>query len=275
MNILRRVFAFYVNSSIHVSMSAIALTAITVLQYKLTVPLELWAFIFLGTIVGYNFIKFIEPVDFHTIISVRTLRVIFTFSLSCFLVLCFFAFQLSWQTLLVASFLGFLTVWYAVPMITSKNLRNQAGLKAFVVALVWAGVTVILPMISVGRGLDGGVWFTFFERVLIVLVLMIPFEIRDVSIDSYHLQTLPQRLGVRNTKFLGKAILILLLGVELFKGFYREGYLIAFIIFVLLLGWSLFASKVKQKTYFSSFWVEGLPLLWLLSFIVIRELLFF
>lgn len=273
MKFLKRIFAFYISSSLHVSLSVVALTAITVLQYHLTVPLELWSFIFLGAIVGYNFVKFAEPTDGHFLESIEASKSIFAFTLFCFLLLIYTAFHLTWPVLTITVLFAAITFCYAVPMIESKNLRNLSGLKILIVALVWAGVTVLLPIVASGKELDWEVGFTFLERVLIVLVLIIPFEIRDIQCDSKELKTLPQHFGIRRTKFFGEAVLLLILLIEWKIGFGREGYLLGTILFIVLLSSALFLSKIKQNEYFSSFWVESLPMVWLISIVVFGQFL--
>ncbi len=41
------------------------------------------------------------------------------------------------------------------------------------------------------------------QRVLLVLAFLIPFEIRDLAYDKPELKTIPQRIGVTQTKIFG------------------------------------------------------------------------
>jgi hypothetical protein len=271
MNFLKRVFAFYINSSIHVALAVVALLAVTVLEYKLTVLNAFWWFVFLAALTGYNFVKYAKVAGLHHRSLTHSLKLIQVFSAVCFAFLVYFAFQLRIAVLLLTIGFGMATFLYAVPVIRSKNLRNFSGIKVFVVAFVWAGVSVILPFIASKVAISPDVFLTFFQRILIVVALILPFEIRDVPYDGLNLKTLPQQLGVKNTKLLGQIILLLCLVFEFFKVYSEVPYLISLLIFCVVLGWLLVISKTQQTRYFASFLVEGLPIMWLLLYLLFEQ----
>lgn len=272
MKVFKRVFAFYINSSMHVALAVVALLAISVLEYDLVIPKQLWAFVFLGALTGYNFVKYAKVARLHHRSLTNSLKTIQVFSGICFVLLAFIAFKLSISTLLVTVGFGLATFFYAVPFVRYKSLRNFSSLKIFVVAFVWAGVTVIVPMMASETAISEDVLLTFFQRILIVIALILPFEIRDVPYDSLNLKTLPQQLGVRNTKLLGLAVLLFCLVFEFFKHRSEVAYIISLLGFCVILGWLLINSKVHQNRYFASFWVEGLPIIWLLLFVLFEQL---
>ena len=272
MKLLRSVFAFYINSSIHVALAVLALLAISVFEYNLTVQFELWIFIFLGALTGYNFVKYAKVAGLHHRSLTNSLKAIQVISGICFVLFTLIAFQLSLLTLLVTAGFGLATFFYAVPFVQSKNLRNLSGIKIFVVAFVWAGVTVIVPIIASETNISGDVLLTFFQRILIVVALILPFEIRDVPYDSLNLKTLPQQIGVRNTKLLGEGLLLLCLVFEFFKNSSEVPYIISLLVFCVILGWLIAISKTEQTRYFASFLVEGLPIIWLLLFVLFKQL---
>ena len=268
----KSVFAFYINSSIHVALAVSALLAITVLEFGLTIPWQMWGFVFLGALTGYNFVKYAKVAGLHHRSLTNSLRSIQVFSGVCFLMLGFIAFQLPIDVLLFAAGFGLTTFFYAVPFVRSKSLRHLSGIKIFVVAFVWAGVSVILPFAASDVGITGDVLLTFFQRILIVIALILPFEIRDVPYDGLNLKTLPQQIGIRNTKLLGLGMLLICLGCEFFKHDFEVAYIISLLIFCVVLGWFLVISKPEQSRYFSSFWVEGLPILWVLLFVLFEKI---
>jgi len=272
MGILKRIFAFYINSSIHVALAVVALLAITVKEYSLKVPMELWAFTFLGALTGYNFVKYAKIAGLHHRSLTDSLKTIQIFSGVCFALLIFVSFRLSLETILITAAFGLATFFYAVPVVHHKNLRNFSGIKIFVVAFVWAGVTVIVPVVASGTEISGDMMLTFFQRMLIVVALLLPFEIRDVNYDSFQLKTLPRRFGVRNRKLLGEFVLLLCLVFEFFKEHSDVAYIISLLVFCIILGWLLLISRVHQTRYFSSFWVEGLPIVWYLIFMLFEQL---
>jgi hypothetical protein len=271
MKFYNHILAFYVNSSIHVALAVVSLTAITVLEYGLNVPSALWGFVFLGALTGYNFVKYAKVAGLHHRSLAHSLQAIQIFSFICFGLLVFLVFWLSIKTLLVTAAFGLLTFFYAVPFIKHKNLRKLSGIKIFVVSLVWAGVTVIVPTVASETTVSFDIWLTFFQRALIVVALILPFEIRDVPYDSSALKTLPQQIGVRRTKLLGEGILLICLVLEFFKMETSVAYIVSILVFCVVLGWMLIISKTHQTHYFASFWVEGLPILWLLLYMLFEQ----
>lgn len=272
MKVLKEVFAFYINSSIHVALAVAALLAITVLEYGLKVPNALWPFVFFGALTGYNFVKYAKIAGLHHRSLTNSLKTIQVFSAVCFVVLGIVTFQLSLSTLLITAGFGLLTFFYAVPFFKSKSLRKLSGIKIFVVAIVWAGVTVIVPVIASEVNFSADLFITFLQRIMVVVALLLPFEIRDVQYDAINLKTLPQQIGVRNTKLLGQGVLLLCLVLEFFKKDSSVAYIFSLLLFCVVLGWLIVVSKKEQTRYFASFWVEGLPLMWVAAFVLFEQL---
>lgn len=272
MKLLERVFAFYINSSLHVALAVAALVGVTVLEYSLQLPFWFWIFVFFGTITAYNFVKYAKIAGLHHRDLSNSMRNIQIFSLLCFLIVVWSIFHQHFMTLVVTAGFGILTVLYAIPFFHHKSLRMFSSAKIFVVAVVWAGITVIMPVIANELNISGDILLTFFQRVFIVVVLILPFEIRDVPYDAFYLKTLPQQLGKRNTKLLGLLLLIFCLVLEFFKNGVSPAYILSIFIFTLSTGWMLLISKTNQSPYFSSFWVEGLSILWFLIYVVFYQL---
>ena len=271
MQFLKGLIAFYINSSLHVALAVIALLKVTDLQYNLSIPTTLFFFLFLATLTGYNFVKYAKVAGLRHRSLTQSLRGIQLISAISFIGLSYFAFKLPRNVILIILGFGLATFLYAVPFIRHKNLRNFSGFKIFVVALVWAGVTVIIPFVYTDTAINGEVLLTFCQRVLIVVVLILPFEIRDVPYDALNLKTIPQQIGVKNTKLLGIAILQICMVLELLKGNLNWAYLVSLSFFCGILGWLLIISKTEQKRYFASFLVEGLPIIWLILYITLEN----
>ena len=125
MKFLKAIFAFYINSSIHVALAVVALLAITVLEYNLKVPQALWLFVFLGAITGYNFVKYAKVAGLHHRSLTNSLKTIQVFSAVCFVILGIITFQVSLYTLLITAGFGLLTFLYAVPFIKNKNRKES------------------------------------------------------------------------------------------------------------------------------------------------------
>ena len=263
MRILQVIFNFYINSSIHVALAVYALVKITELYFGVTYNENLDYFIFFSTITGYNFVKYAGVAKLHHLSLTDNLKIIQLFSFLCFGAMIFFALQLSQKTLFfILPFAG-LTGLYAIPFLSGfkKNLRNIAHLKILVIALVWAGTTVLLPILDAKTEFTVTIFVYFIQRFLIVLVLTLPFDIRDMQFDAISLQTIPQKIGIQKTKRLGLILLVFALVIE----FLVTPQIMAknaFIIFFFIVLIFLMRSKMNQSKYYSSFWVESLPIFW-------------
>lgn len=261
----KKILDFYINSSIHVALAVVSLSLISVQNLGLDADLHLLNFLFFGTITGYNFVKYAGVAKLHHRSLAKSLRFIQIFSLICFIGFLISLFYVEREILYWIGFFGLFTLLYALPVFSKKrNLRSISGIKIFIIAFVWAGVTVILPVATDAIKMDWNVLAEFIQRFLIVLVLILPFEIRDLKYDLEQLGTIPQRVGVTKTKILGLIFLVLVLLIEsLQSSITSSAFLSLFIISLITAGLTLKA-KENQSSYYSSFWVEGIPILWLL-----------
>jgi 4-hydroxybenzoate polyprenyltransferase len=263
MRFLKIVFDFCLNASIHVAFAVFAFLKITEIYFDLPFNQKLDYFIFFGTITGYNFVKYAGVAKLHHRSLTDSLKVIQVFSLVCFLLMCYYAYQIKIETLIIAIPFNILTILYAVPFLSglAKNLRQISYLKIIIVAFVWAGFTVLLPLVDAEVPIDVNTIIIFLQRFLLVVVLILPFDIRDVKYDAISLQTIPKKIGVNQTKRLGLLLLIISLILEYL--FPSSGRLnTPFMLFFFLVIIFLMRSKIEQSKYYSSFWVESLPIIW-------------
>lgn len=274
---LKHLFNFYLNSSIHVALSVYALTWITLIQFEIHYDKSVLYFVFYATITGYNFVKYFGIAKFHHRSLANWLKAIQVFSFIAFLAMCYYLLQLERHTLLLIGVLGLITFLYAIPIIPKKifiddqkNLRQIGGLKIYVIALVWTFTTVILPLYNNEQNLNADVLVTSIQRFLYIIILMLPFEIRDLNYDSVKLATIPQKIGVKNTKIIGVFLLMIFFLLEYFKDeISSSSIMVALVITFLTLLCIVFSSK-KQSKYYSAFWVESLPVVWLILLLMFR-----
>ena len=268
MQVLKRLFDFYINSSIHVALAVCGLVWVTLLNFNVGANLDFIFFIFFATVTGYNFVKYFGLAKFHHRTLASWLKVIQIFSFLCFLGLCYFTLKLKSDTLLYFVVLGVITFLYAIPFLPKKllvqsgNLRAISGLKIYVIAFVWMCVTVIIPLLNENYNFDNDAMVEAVQRYIYVIIAMLPFEIRDMRYDSIKLSTIPQRIGIARTKVIGVLLIALMFLLEFFKDeFWLNKTIILGIICALLLLLLVF-SNINQKKYYSGFWVEGIPILW-------------
>ncbi|MFI1745317.1 hypothetical protein [Thalassobellus sediminis] len=271
MGVLKKLLNFYINSSIHVALSVYSLTWLSLIEFDLSYDENVLYFVFYATITGYNFVKYFGIAKFHHRSLTNWLKTIQVFSFLCFLLMCYYGLKLTETTMFYIAGFGLVTFLYAIPFLPKRmfldsqhNLRSIGGLKIYLIGLVWSGVTVFLPLINNNYRIDTDVIITGLQRYVFVIVLMFPFEIRDLRYDSLKLSTVPQKIGVKQTKIIGVVLLVIFFFLEFLKDEITFGKILALLTIAILTLLLLVYSKVEQGKYYSAFWVEGLPVLWLL-----------
>lgn len=262
MKFLTQLFHFYLNSSIHVALSTLAFTVLTMLNFELKLDGMLLALIFTATITGYNFVKYAEIAGLHHRSLTKNLRQLQVFSLVVFIIMIALLFSISVFELLVLSSITLLTIFYAIPFLPQvKNLRQVKSLKVFVIALVWTLTTVVLPLINTDITILKILLYSL-SRLIWVLLLLIPFEIRDIPYDDLNLKTIPQLFGIKTTKYIG--VILVLINYLFSIYFDLSPSLISLSLFSLSLLVFIIFSKEKQSYLYAAFWVESLPIFWLI-----------
>lgn len=267
---LNHLFHFYINSSIHVALAVFSLTYITYLELDVGVDFNLLWFNFFATVLGYNFVKYFGLAQFHYRSLTGRLKSIQIFSLVCILAMGYFVVQLPIQTTGYILVFALVTFLYAIPMLPKEvlydehhNLREIGGLKVYIVAFVWCGVTVFLPWLNQEIHPCLEVLLLGVQRFLFVLVLMFPFEIRDLKYDSIKLATIPQKIGVKATQYIGLLLLGVIFMVELFKDVTSTFKILLLGVILFITGLFLLGAKITSKRNYSAFWVESIPIIWL------------
>jgi len=275
MLVLRRFFDFYLDASIHVALAIVAMVQVTCLTLNITADTHLSWFLFFGSMACYNFVKYGVEAEKYILVTDLHQKHIQWVSFIALGAACYHGYFLSTQVYLTLAVLVGLTGLYAVPILPhTKNLRNLGGLKIFVVALVWAGTTVILPITAVGQLISWDVQIETIQRFLLVLILLVPFEIRDLAYDGAELRTLPQRFGCKGTKIIGAVAIVPFYLMTFLKDDISATELIANGLLCLILGILIGITTKHQNRYFASFWVEAVPIFWwgllLLPNVVVR-----
>lgn len=274
MRVLKSIFEFYLNSSIHVALAVCALVWVTLLDFNVGVDLEFIYFMFFAAITGYNFVKYFGLAKFYHRRLANWLKYIQLFSLLCFVGMVYYAIKLPQETLIYFGVLGLITFLYAIPFLpksyfidNSMNLRAVSGLKTYVIAFVWSCATVIIPLIHEGYPIEFDVLITALQRFIFVSAVMIPFDIYDLNYDNVKLATIPQKIGVRNAKIMGVILMILFYLLEFMKDelIPKNIKILAFISILTIL--VLLISRKRQSKYFSLFWVESIPIIWMIMVI--------
>lgn len=259
----KRIIDFYIDSSIHVAFSCYALVRMTGFMFNISNIGFTAFFALFGTIVGYNFVKYGALVIAKKQQMRKELKVISVLSLIACIAVGYYFFQLQTITQIVAVvFLG-LIVLYTLPFFPNrKNARNWAGVKIYIVALCWVGVTVVLPILNAKITVEIDFFIIAVQRFLLIFVLVLIFEIIDLKNDDPHLQTVPQQIGVKRTKILGFFLLLVLIILEFFTPNLNYSVLFLKVAVVLAIILFLYFASEKRSKYYTSFWVESVPIFW-------------
>ncbi|MEL6976126.1 MAG: hypothetical protein AAGL29_12120 [Bacteroidota bacterium] len=168
--------------------------------------------------------------------------------------------------------LGLLTLLYAIPFLGRfKNLRNVGGFKIFIVSLIWSGFTVMLPVLQANLPLNWDVSVIAIQRFVLVFVLILPFDVRDMEKDAPSLQTIPQRLGVQKTVWLGITLSLLMMLMTFLKDGLSLKEIAANVVLTVMLVKILLQVKRNNSKYFAAFWVEGIPIFWMLVWLLLER----
>ena len=273
MVVLKKILDFYINSSLHVALSAFSLVLMTQYFFDVYGDYIVAFFAFFGTVVGYNFVKYDAITRLNRTEIKKELKGIVFLSFISLLACFYFFTQLSWMSKISAfAFFG-LTLLYTLPFFPNKqNARNWKGVKIYIVGITWVGVTVILPLVEAKIPFSTDVLLMAIQRFLLIFSMVLVFDIVDVKQDDIHLQTVPQKIGVEPTKKLGYVLLLLLLISEFF--YTNNHHFLPFFFKLLVCGTIavfLFFANENRSRYYASFWLESVPILWWLVLVVLEK----
>ncbi|WP_074409035.1 hypothetical protein [Aquimarina megaterium] len=274
MKTLKSIFRFYINGSIHVALAICALVQITFIKYGISGQFIYILFSFLGAITAYNFVKYSKVSKlYHKRLtkSMKGIRVLTILSCVSFIYLSFRVSINTW--IYMAPFIA-LTVLYVVPVFPNKkNLRSLAGVKIFIIGMVWAGMTVLVPLVHVKGNLNLNFLIEMIQRFLFIVVMMLPFEVRDLQYDDVALETIPQKIGVTRTKLFGSILLVIFLLLTAVKNELLSSIEILSTILITTISlFFLWGTDKKQSEYYCSFWVESIPIMWLIILVILESL---
>ncbi len=276
--IFQPVFDFLLFSNVFMALCAVAQGLVTfwLIGAKPVVPV-VWL-LFTSTLGIYNF-SIILPKPAHPEKSpykrVRWFfshyRLMVTFTIVSLLSLVPLFFLVTMEARILLIFLAILSFFYSIPIFSIGDqkfgLRNIPGLKQFLITLVWAMSTVLLPIIEAEAARhthismrDTTVLIT--KRFLFIAALTIPFDVRDLFQDRQSgLKTVPVVWGEKKAYLFCQILLawyIVLLFV--FKGHFDADFF-ALTFVAILTGWLIFKSKWEKNEYYYFFYVDGVLIL--------------
>lgn len=166
--------------------------------------------------------------------------------------------QLQWSMVIP----GFISLAYVLPVLYQrKRLRDIGLIKIFLIAVVWAFVTVYLCGLEMGIKLQEGLWISFLERSLFIFAITIPFDIRDSEIDrTAGVKTLPTAMGIDSAIYLALAALMLAAGLASLnysQNLYALADLLALYLSYILSGILIWLSPNQKHDYYFTGLMDG------------------
>jgi 4-hydroxybenzoate polyprenyltransferase len=248
MFVLKQIFDLYIKSSLHVAFAIFSFVKVVELSLNISSNVFLEAAIFSGSVFGYSVLKYYEFWK-STKFSVHKNKSVLGITTVAFLtfVFCFFQLKFSFQ-------IAFFQIFFLV--LLYPFLRKYWFFKIAVVSFCVTYVVSYVPTLETKM-------VFFYDTILqvklffLICALLIPFEIYDSQHDAITLQTIPQKFGVKKAKFLGYVFLAVFCILSLILRFERFDIVIAIII-----GLFIRFSSTKNTKYYTSFWVESIPILW-------------
>jgi len=254
-----KIIDFYIRSSVHVSINVVFLTLVTYYLFGISPDFSVLFFIFCSALIGYNYTKYTNLLFLKKIPAELRIIQIITFVSLIFGVCCFFEMNLKSQVLTMI--IAILTILYTLEIFYGKNIRSLNGIKIYVVALCWLGTTLFLPLFQAEYPINLNVLISGLQRFLLVIILLLIFEIIDLKEDALDLKTVPQTIGVKNTKIVSILLLFVFLGLEfLFLEPKNTKLLSNSILSIVIFMFVVFATENRSK-YYSTLWVESVPIL--------------
>lgn len=212
---------FLVFSNLYVAILLSSLTWATYLLHGWRPYLAYIAAVFFGSLVLYNFHRIYKsgqthahpPSELHLWARDNRQLIIALIAIGALGGLAVLPF-LSWRMALLIVPAGCLSLWYTVPFLPWKHqllrLRDIPFLKPLCIAFVVSYLTLLVPVLGLMpvNALQPETFFLFFERMLFLTVITIPFDVRDAVYDaSEGLRTLPVVFGFRKSLAIAFSIL--------------------------------------------------------------------
>lgn len=265
-NLLKKILDFYLYSSIHIALAATSLVVQSYVLLNLQMDIHYILFIFAGTLFLYALhnVKGInteeETRDKMIIITKMKIPLLVLLGLSA-AALMYNLFYLSFSVILYLSILGFISIWYVVPVFgKQKRLRDYSLVKVFLIALVWATLSFI-PLLENDISIKVKT-LLFMQNYFYIFALTVPFDIRDCEYEKIKgLNTIPSMIGRWNSIILS---ILLLAGSILISYLQIESYgttsFTALIIGYLLTIIAVTGSHNKTNDYYYTGLLDGMTI---------------
>ena len=212
----------------------------------------------------FNFLKFKPQNSLPSWIQ-NNKSIVYTIILISGCCLVFFCSVLGFQFLLLILPVILVSLFYQSHIQINSHfysIRSIPFLKIFIISIVWSYITFLLPILYEGYEIDYSVLNFFFQRMLFLIAILIPFDIRDLKVDQ--IQTIPNVVGVFRAKLLGWFCLFVIqfsLIINILNNALSFPLFIALFISIELTAIVLYFSSENKSSIFYGIIVEGLSII--------------
>lgn len=279
MNItIRHIINLYLYSSLHIGLCCVFLYLFTIKRFGLEPDHSYVIFILSSTvftysihrIIGMNKVRKFEHQGRFAVISEYRTHIIFYAVVGGLLcAYTYLGFPFSRIKLLLLA--GVISILYTLPVFgKSMRLRDFSFVKIFLIAIVWAVVTESIPLYEIGTD-PIIILILFLERVCFFIAITIPFDIRDIEVDTTNnVRTIPSTLGKNRSIILALLLLISCISIEicLSQNVHFTGYTSAIAAYIVTAILIIFVKDKTEDYYFSGL-LDGtimLPIVFLYFF---------
>lgn len=275
---IRQIVDFILFSNLFVALCAVCQALVTYKLLNVKPQQEVLALLFCSTLALYNFSMLLSKPVQPKKSPFRRVRWIFshyrlmvTLTIISIISLLPLTFFLSVPSLVLLFFLAVISISYNLPLFSMNDkkfgLRNIPGLKLFLIALIWSGSCVLLPIVETSaRNIitisAADTLLLVAKRFLFIAALTIPFDIRDLFQDrNYNLKTIPVVAGEKKAYLFCE--ILLLAYITLLFLFTQElsANFCALTLTILLSGWLIFKSSMKKNEYYYFLYLDGILIL--------------
>jgi 4-hydroxybenzoate polyprenyltransferase len=225
-----KVLGFIIHSNILIALAALALTLATQVQLGMEPQAHAYlAVIFLATLFDYNLHRYLTLYNKPEAVkndklkwAKEHLNVFIALIILSFGGLVIVLFYVKTAILYLLVPLAVLSFLYSFPFPGKQKhnfrLLNITGMKTLLIALVWTGATVLIPVLFADTPFDRlQIILLFAERFTFIFAIAIPFDIRDMETDSLaSIRTIPIVYGEKNALKISNVALLLSLLIALF-----------------------------------------------------------
>jgi len=274
------IYLFIINTNILVAVASFSLYKVSDFLFGFN-NFYLGCFVFFSTLFAYNYMRL--PLIFknenNNLKSIWLQKnkfliyLILLISGFSSIYLCFFLGNGFFQFTMPAIIVSFL---YPINFNINRKqfiLRDIPLLKLLLIAFTWSYITLIVPVLYFNIEIDLFVVSSFFQRMLFVAAISIPFDIKDSQWDS--IRTLPNTIGVNLSKFFAFSCLLvfdILLIINFINNDINLDYFIAVLLIIELSAVIIYYSNTKRSFVFYGILVDSLPII-MYIFIIIASMI--